>query len=199
MILGENAVVDLPDKPIFVTGFMATGKTRVGRVLAARLQRAFVDTDEWVVDAAGKTIPEIFARDGEAAFRALEHRAIREASQMGRVVVSLGGGAIAQACNWDVIRASGVCLCLRASVQTIFERVNRKRDKRPLLAGLDDEGLKNKIVEMLAEREPFYARADAFATSTNDRTPEATATLALKALHTSAEEMRKAWPRTPDG
>ena len=72
-----------------------------------------------------------------------------------------------------------MCLCFRASVDTIFERVSRKRDKRPLLAGLDDEGLKNKIEVMMAERERFYARADAFATSTNDRSPEDTAETAL--------------------
>ncbi len=173
---------DLPDKPIFLTGFMATGKTKVGRVLAAWLQRPFVDTDDWVVEAAGKTIPEIFEQDGEAAFRQWEHKAIIEASQRGPVIVSLGGGAIAQERNWAVIRKTGVCLCFRASVHTIFERVCRKRDKRPLLAGLDDDGLKNKIAEMLADREPFYARADAFANSTNDRTPEDTARMALVAL-----------------
>ena len=183
---------DFPDKPIFLTGFMATGKTKVGRILAARLRRAFVDTDDWVVDVAQKTIPEIFAQDGEAAFRRLEHRAVVEASQMGRVVVSLGGGAIAQARNRDAIRNAGVCLCFRASVHTIFERVRRKRDKRPLLAGLDDGELKNQIEAMLSTREPFYARADAFVTSTDDRTPEDTATLALVALQrvfTSADEI----------
>ena len=173
---------DFPDKPIFLTGFMATGKTKVGRILAARLHRAFVDTDDWVVDVAQKTIPEIFAQDGEAAFRQLEHRAVVEASQMGRAVISLGGGAIAQARNWDAIRNAGVCLCLRASAHTIFERVRRKRDKRPLLAGLDDGELKNQIEEMLSTREPFYARADAFVTSTDDRTPEDTAAMALMAL-----------------
>ena len=183
---------DFPDKPIFLTGFMATGKTKVGRILAVRLQRAFVDTDDWVVNAAGKTIPEIFAQDGEAAFRQWEHRAIRKASQMGRVIVSLGGGAIAQPRNWDAIRNSGVCLCLRASVHTIFERVRRKRDKRPLLTGLDDEGLKKKIEKMLLDREPFYACADAFVTSTDDRTPEDTAAMALRALQrvfASADEI----------
>lgn len=170
---------DLPDKPIFLTGFMATGKTRVGRILAGWLKRTFVDTDELVVDAAGKTIPEIFEEGGETAFRQLEHQAVIEASKMGNVIVSLGGGAITQERNWAVIRKTGVCLCFRASADTIFERVSRKRHERPLLAGLDNEGLKNKIEVMMAERERFYARADAFATSTNDHTPEDTAETAL--------------------
>ena len=158
-------MVELPDKPIFLTGFMATGKTKVGRILAGWLQRQFVDTDELLVETAGKTIHEIFEEDGEPAFRQLEHEAVIKASQMGPVIVSLGGGAITYERNWAVIRKTGACLCFRASVETIFQRVSRKRDERPLLAGLDDEGLRNKIEDMIAEREPFYAQADAFATS----------------------------------
>ena len=126
-----------------------------------------------------KLFPRFFEQDGETAFRQLEHQAVIEASKMGNVIISLGGGAITQERNWAVIRKTGVCLCFRASVDTIFERVSRKRDERPLLAGLDDEGLKNKIEVMMADRERFYARADAFATSTNDRTPEDTAETAL--------------------
>lgn len=170
------------DKPIFLTGFMATGKSKVGPLLADRLGRVFVDTDEMVVAAAGKSIPEIFEQDGESVFRQLEHEAVQKASKMDQVIVSLGGGAVAQARNWDVIGATGVCLCFNASVETIFERVSRKRNERPLLMGLDDEGLRNKIKTMLKERAPFYKKADAFVTSTEDRSPEDTADLALAAL-----------------
>ena len=161
---------------------MATGKSKVGRILAERLGRVFVDTDELVVEAAGKTIPEIFAEDGEAAFRQLEHEAVQRASQMSDVVVSLGGGAVTQECNWEVIRATGICLCFQASVDTIFERVSRKREERPLLAGLDDAGLRHKIETMLAARAPFYTRADAFVTSTDDVPPEDVADISLTEL-----------------
>ena len=170
------------DKPIFLTGFMATGKSKVGRVLAQQLGRVFVDTDEMIVDAAGKTIPEIFEQDGEPTFRQLEHEAIQRASKMDNVIVSLGGGAITQARNWDVIRGTGVCLCFTASVDTIYERVSRKRNERPLLAGLDDDGLRTKIKTMLKERDAFYQQADVFVTSTEDRSPEDTAALALAEL-----------------
>jgi shikimate kinase len=173
---------DFPDKPIFLTGFMATGKTKVGRVLAEWLVRKFVDTDELVVEAAGKSIPDIFEQDGEAVFRQLEHEAVIRASQMSDVIVSLGGGAIAQERNWDVIRATGVCLCFRASVDTIFERVSRKRDERPLLAGLDDDGLRDKIEGLLADREALYGQSDTFVTSTEDQTPEDTAEIVLAKL-----------------
>lgn len=170
------------EKPIFLTGFMATGKSKVGQILATQLGRTFVDTDEMIVDAAGKTIPEIFEQDGEPAFRQLEHDAIQRASQMNNVIVSLGGGAITQTRNWDVIRNTGVCLCFTASLETIFERVSRKRNERPLLSGLDDEGLRTKIKTMLKERDAFYQQADAFVSSSEDRSPEDTADLALKEL-----------------
>ena len=173
---------DLADKPIFLTGFMATGKTKVGRVLAEWLSREFVDTDELVVEAAGQSIPDIFEQDGEATFRQLEHEAVIKAAQMANVIVSLGGGAITQERNWEVIRATGVCLCFRASIDTIFERISRKHDERPLLAGLDDDGLRDKIEGMLADRETSYGQSDAFVTSTEDRTPEETAELALEEL-----------------
>jgi shikimate kinase len=170
------------DTPIFLTGFMATGKSKVGLILAGQMGRMFVDTDEMVVVSAGKSIPSIFEEDGEGAFRQWEHEAILGASRMENVMVSLGGGAIAHARNWDVIRSTGVCLCFTASVETIFERVSRKRHERPLLAGLDDTGLENKIRTMLAEREAFYRQADVFVDSSEGRTPEETAELARAAL-----------------
>lgn len=170
------------DKPIFLTGFMATGKSKVGPILADGLGRVFVDTDEMIVETAGKSIPEIFEQDGEPVFRQLEHEAVKRASEMKNVIISLGGGAITQARNWDVIRQTGVCLCFLASLETIFERVSRKRHERPLLAGLDDDGLRDKITTMLKERDPFYKKADAFVTSVEDRSPEETALLALAEL-----------------
>ncbi|MDA0708826.1 MAG: hypothetical protein O3B73_01290, partial [bacterium] len=89
------------DTPIFLTGFMATGKSKVGLILAGQMGRMFVDTDEMVVVSAGKSIPSIFEEDGEGAFRQWEHEAILGASRMENVMVSLGGGAIAHARNWD--------------------------------------------------------------------------------------------------
>jgi len=170
------------DKPIYLTGFMATGKSKVGILLADRLGRGFLDTDEMIIEAAGESIPDIFENEGEAAFRQYEYEAILETSRKKQVVVSLGGGAITQQRNWDVIRSTGVCMCFTASIDTIFERVRRKASERPLLAGLDDIGLENKIRNMLEEREPYYKLADIFVASTDDRSPEQTAELALAAL-----------------
>ncbi len=171
----------LSGKPIFLAGFMATGKSKVGPVLADRLGRVFLDTDDMVEAAAGKSIPEVFAEDGEPIFRSLEHDCVVRASQMAGAVIALGGGAVTQEANWETIRRTGVSVCLRADAETIFARVTRKGE-RPLLAGLDDVGRMAKIREMLEAREPFYARADVFVTSTDEQTPEETAGRAVIAL-----------------
>ena len=161
--------------PIFLTGFMATGKSKVGRLLARRTNRRFVDTDEMIQDRASRTISEIFETDGEIVFRQLEYECVVEVSRESRVVVALGGGAVTQERNRQAIRdASGILVCLEASAETILERVSRK-ETRPLLAGLDAAGRRDKITRMLAERAPYYAMADLTIHSSADQTPEETA------------------------
>ena len=160
---------------------MATGKSKVGKILAAKMARDFVDTDNLIEEATGKSIPEIFEQDGEAIFRKVEHACVTRASEMPNVVIALGGGAITQEANWKVIQSSGVCLCLLASAQIIFDRVSRKGE-RPLLAGLDDAGRLAKIQEMMAERDPFYSRADLSVESTDEQSAEETAEIAHQKL-----------------
>ena len=146
--------------PIFLTGFMATGKSRIGRGLALRLGRPFYDTDEMIENRAGKPIPRIFSEEGEAAFRQLEAECIVDAASRPDAVVALGGGAITRSENRETIRASkGVLVCVQAAVETILERVSR-RDDRPLLAGMSQAEKREKIESMLREREPYYAMAD---------------------------------------
>src|SRR4249920_2152552 len=97
---------------IVLTGFMGTGKSEVGRRLAKRLGRAFVDTDQLVEARAGKTIAAIFAEDGEAAFRVLERDAVDTAAARGEAVIAVGGGAVLDAANVARLRAAGVLVCL---------------------------------------------------------------------------------------
>ena len=166
---------------IYLTGFMATGKSKVGPILAERLQRLYVDTDDLIVEEAGRSIAEIFEQDGEAAFRAVEHACVKKASEMSGAVVALGGGAVTQEINWNVIRKTGVCLCFWAEPEVIARRVSRS-DERPLLIGMDEATLMEKILKMLADRKPYYLRADARVQSVEERTPEETAELAIEAL-----------------
>lgn len=180
--VGGQPLTLLEGKQIFVTGFMAAGKSKISPILAALTNRVYLDTDEMIVERAGKSIPELFDQDGEDVFRDLEHECVAEAAAGSPSIVSLGGGAIAHDRNWDVIGSNGVSLCIRASVETIFERVSRKRGERPLLAGLDDEACLAKITTMMREREVYYARANAFVTSDEVKSPEDAAVEALELL-----------------
>jgi 3-dehydroquinate synthase len=147
-------------RSIFFTGFMATGKSRIGTLTAASLGWKFFDTDKLVEDKAGKTVAEIFATDGEPAFRALEMDVLREICDQGPMVASLGGGTLLNAGALDLVRSQGVLINLYARPDVILERVNRKKESRPLLADLDDTAKLAKIKSMLAERQPVYDLAD---------------------------------------
>lgn len=154
---------------IFLTGFMGSGKTAVGRVLADRLGWEFLDTDEVVERRSGMTIPELFDM-GEEAFRRWEHICLVEVAGSSRAVVALGGGALTREENWEVVRGKGPVVCLWAEPETILERVGRDTH-RPLLAGLDDEGKLRRIRELLEVRRPYYLRSD-LVIRTDMRAPE---------------------------
>jgi shikimate kinase len=180
------------DLPIFMTGFMGVGKTKIGQRLAHNLERRFLDTDEMIEARAGKPISAIFADEGEDHFRQLEHECVAEAASMENAVISLGGGAIAQQRNLDLVHRSGVLVCIEADVETILHRVSR-RDDRPLLSGLNRDEKREKIETMLAQRAQFYDQADVKVQSTDERSPEATALILLESLeHWSAERRNSA-------
>lgn len=171
----------LKGRHLYVAGFMAAGKSKIGPILAELLDRPFIDTDERITETAGKSITDIFEQDGEEAFRKLEHDTIVEVADGDPAVIALGGGAVRQEENWEAIRRSGLCLCVTAPPEVLSERIGRN-DERPLLAGLSDEERLARIREMLAEREPYYSRADVTVESSEDRTPEETTGLALEKL-----------------
>jgi shikimate kinase / 3-dehydroquinate synthase len=151
----------LHGKNIYLTGFMATGKSRVGKELAALLRRPFTDTDHLIEDKAGMTINEIFERLGEEAFRNMESLVVSDVSQRENWVIALGGGAVIRPENWQAISSTGVVVCLTASLETLMNRVRRKSN-RPLLENLSDQDLQKKINDMLTLRMPHYLKADYF-------------------------------------
>ena len=164
----------MTEGPVFLTGFMGVGKTRVGRILARELGRCFLDTDRMVEQRTDKSIAEIFADEGEAHFRQLERDCVLETCQRPDSVVALGGGAITRADNVAAVRCAGILVCLKADVDTIFARV-RRRTNRPLLAGLDPQAQRAKIESLLRERAPFYDQAHIELYTTQAQTPEDTA------------------------
>jgi len=137
-------------------GFMGTGKTSVGRLVADNLGFEFLDTDELIQSHTGRTIADIFAKDGEPAFRALEKQVIQEISTRAKTVIATGGGLPTNAENLAVLKSFALVVCLWASPEKIWERV-RHQSHRPLL---HDANPQKKIRELLAVREPFYKQAD---------------------------------------
>lgn len=144
------------DRPLILTGFMGSGKSSVGKVLARRLDCPFVDLDAEIVAAAGCSINEIFARAGEAAFRELESRCLTEVLRRGGAVIATGGGVVIAAGNRALMRSAGVVVNLGVSLAQVLDRLKGNSD-RPLLAG-DDAANRAKL--LMEERQQFYLDSD---------------------------------------
>ena len=142
---------------LVLTGFMATGKTEVGRLLSCRLGRPFVDTDGLVETAARCSVAQIFASDGEAYFRRLERDAVEEACAIPDAVIATGGGTLLDPDNRRRLVGAGPVVCLTASAEEIARRVGDV-SSRPLLAGHNGDRLA-RIRSLLDERAPAYALA----------------------------------------
>jgi len=140
---------------VFLVGFMGSGKTTVGRLLADAMNFSFVDLDRSVEVRSGSSIAEIFADSGETEFRRLERRALIEAAALERVVVATGGGAFASEENRDLIAGSGVSVWLNPDFATVLRRISAQGDvERPLFA--DPE----QAAQLFASRRDAYRRSD---------------------------------------
>ena len=141
---------------IALIGFMGTGKTAVGKVLAEKLGKRFVELDSLIEQKAGKSIPDIFQQDGEIAFRELEIEATKEVSKNKNMVIACGGGLVLNQINIDRLRKESVIVYLTASPGVILKRTSRDGETRPMLYAPDKTA---RIRELLAFRKPFYQRA----------------------------------------
>ncbi len=150
---------------VILTGFMGTGKTSLGKLLATRLGRPFVDIDKKIEDEAHMSIPKIFEKFGEAHFRELEKAAVKELCEKRGLVIATGGGTIKDEENLLLLKNSGVMICLTTEPEEIFNRTAR-RGERPVLDGGGNERLET-IKKLLAERKKFYDRADYQVDTTN--------------------------------
>lgn len=155
-------------KNIVLIGFMGTGKSSVGVRLAQKLKKQFVDMDQQIEQITRLSINEIFKRHGETRFRSEEKLLAGKLARQSNLVIATGGGAVLDQDNIEALRPNGVIVCLQASAQEIFERVNRRKGTRPLLKKnmrLED------IEEMLKSREKYYAQAD-YQVSTSGKSTE---------------------------
>jgi shikimate kinase/3-dehydroquinate synthase len=173
--------ITVPDtiagRSIVLVGLMGAGKTSIGRRLAARLGLPFRDADQEIELAAGCTIPELFARYGEAAFRDGERRVIRRLLAGDPMVLAFGGGAFMDAQTRETTRAEATSVWLRCSLPTLVRRV-AGRDNRPLLAGRDRE---ETLRDLMNVRYPVYAEADVIV-DCGDEPPDTTTAGVLEAL-----------------
>lgn len=142
-------------KHVVLTGFMAVGKTAVGRRLAKRLGYDFVDTDQLIEQQSGMTIAQMFEGLGEAEFRERERRTIAELAPAKPTVIATGGGTFVDEANRRRLKHLGVVVCLVTSLETILDRVARN-DARPLAQG----DARRRLTELYELRKPAYGKAD---------------------------------------
>ncbi|MDD2367304.1 MAG: shikimate kinase [Desulfuromonadaceae bacterium] len=147
----------MPEKSLILTGFMGSGKSSVGVVLAKRLGSDFIDLDAEIVRAAGRSINEIFADEGEAVFRSMESGMLKNVLAAGCAnVVATGGGAVISPENRSLMRTYGIIINLNVSIEQVMLRIRGCCD-RPLLA-VDDASERART--LINQREQFYADAD---------------------------------------
>ncbi len=146
----------LNGRPLVLVGMMGAGKTTVGRRIANRLGRQFIDSDEEIERAAQMSIPEIFEQRGEDEFRAGEMRVIARLLKEKDIVLATGGGAFVNPDTRALVKTGAVSVWLKADLDVLFERVSR-RSNRPLLKTADPKGTLEKLIE---DRYPIYAEAD---------------------------------------
>lgn len=170
---------------IVLVGFMGTGKSEVGRRLAARLGRVFIDTDTVIEQKMGISIAQLFAEKGEDYFRQQERHVIAQVCQRNGQVIATGGGAIVDPLNAQQLKQNGFVVCLSAAPEVIYERVRRNAD-RPLLQGEDPL---TKIRTLLEARAEAYAQADVTIDTSQrsaDEVTDAVMTVYNRTLHDSA-------------
>lgn len=163
---------------VVLIGFMAAGKSTVGRLLADRLGWRFIDLDERIEAIAGRSVADIFARDGESAFRALEEQATHTLVTEGDVVIAPGGGWVTSPALLDALRPGSLVVWLRISPREAVRRALAEQRPRPLLEGGDPL---SRAEMLLAERTRYYEAAD-IAVDAEGRDPDDVAEVILKHL-----------------
>ncbi len=147
---------------IYLTGYMASGKTHIGRHLAQKMDIPFFDLDASIVERYGKSVSKIFATEGEAAFRQKETETLKSIPKEANAIVSCGGGTFCFPQNRDWIEDQGISIYLKVSVDTLFHRLSSKKEKRPIIKANNStaEELRTFIEKHLASREADYEEAD---------------------------------------
>lgn len=145
--------------PLFITGYMASGKTTFGKALARRTGLQHIDLDFYIEQRFHCRIKDIFESRGEAEFRRIEANMLREVGEFSNVIISCGGGTPCFADNMDYMNQRGTTVCLQASDDIIADRVIRSGDKRPLLSGKSRDEILDTIRRHMDTRAPYYDKS----------------------------------------
>ena len=146
---------------IFLIGYMGSGKSTIGKLLAAKLNYSFVDMDAYIEEKQFKSVSQIFAEKGENEFRLLEQKCLHEVAEFEDVIISTGGGAPCFFDNMEYMKLRGLTIYLDLTANELKDRLeNSKANKRPLLANRKGAELLEFISEGLSKREPFYLQAE---------------------------------------
>lgn len=146
-------------KAVFLIGYMGCGKSTLGRALSRASGLQFIDLDHYIENRFHATVSQLFAERGEEGFRRIEQAMLDEVSGFSDVIVACGGGTPCFFNNMDLMNERGVTVWLNTPVSRLYERLQRNRSKRPIIANKTDQELMAFIVEALRQREPFYRRA----------------------------------------
>lgn len=152
---------------IYLIGYMACGKTTLGKELAKKLSLSFLDLDKYLEKKYFKTIPQIFEEEGESGFRLKEQACLQEVSEFEDVVIATGGGAPCFFDNVEVMNRTGICIFLDVDAEELANRLMQSKTERPLVKGKSPEELVGFIEGMLEKRRPFYEQASYQITGSN--------------------------------
>lgn len=144
---------------VYLIGYMGSGKSSMGKKLAARMGYSFLDLDRIIEEEEQRSISEIFTEKGEAAFRMMERLALHSTFDKENIVVSTGGGAPVFFDNMEMMNKNGICIYLKADPDVLVSRLIRHQHLRPIIASLNPEELLGFIHEQLEKRAPFYEKA----------------------------------------
>lgn len=147
--------------PIFLIGYMGCGKSTLGRALGVATGREFIDLDHYIEQRFHATVSELFAERGEQGFRQIERAMLAEVAGFSDCIIACGGGTPCFFDNMDLMNRSGLTVWLNTPIERLYERLQRNRSKRPILANKSDEELRDFIVSALNAREPHYSKAQA--------------------------------------
>lgn len=167
---------------LYLIGMMGSGKTTIGRLLAAHLGYQFFDTDAVIEQTTGRTITEIFAESGEPAFRELETQVLAELSPYKKLAIATGGGIILQRKNWSYLH-HGIILWLDVPIDQLFKRI-KNSTTRPLI---QHPNPKQKLQDLLDQRQSLYALADIHVTVNGNEPPEQVANRALEKIYSAVQ------------